>query len=184
MHLPVFSVIRYVQANLQDFKHCQFCGGRTACILHDYFTATLMCEAPNNRISEFEGRLVIDKNTLPVGNDQVLLRGCRLRNTKWCFGVVVFAGRDTKLMMNSGKTIFKRTSMDAFLNQLIVGVRKYSVLFSRLKINRLCLTLPGFLVNKPRGVLLKVPFFDLQMSAENRPRGVFSRSRQVTVVTS
>lgn len=52
----------------------------------------------------------------------MLLRGCILRNTKWCYGVVIFAGRDTKLMQNSGKTIFKRTSLDRLLNLLIIGV--------------------------------------------------------------
>lgn len=52
----------------------------------------------------------------------MLLRGCRLRNTKWCFGVVIFAGRDTKLVQNSGKTILKRTSLDRLLNILILGV--------------------------------------------------------------
>jgi hypothetical protein len=42
------------------------------------------------------------------------------------------------------------------------------------------LWLPGFLKNTPRGVLLKVAFFDLHMSAKNMPRGVFSRIRQTT----
>ncbi|CAJ0937470.1 unnamed protein product, partial [Mesorhabditis belari] len=45
-----------------------------------------------------------------------------LKNTRWCYGVVVFAGKDTKLMMNSGKTKFKRTSLDRFLNVLILGI--------------------------------------------------------------
>lgn len=52
----------------------------------------------------------------------MLLRGCILRNTKWCFGLVVFAGKDTKLMQNSGKTIFKRTKSDRLLNILIMGI--------------------------------------------------------------
>lgn len=52
----------------------------------------------------------------------MLLRGCVLRNTKWCFGLVVFAGKDTKLMQNSGKTIFKRTKSDRLLNILIMGI--------------------------------------------------------------
>lgn len=58
----------------------------------------------------------------PIDNDKMLLRGCILRNTKWCFGLVVFAGRDTKLMQNSGKTIFKRTKSDRLLNILIMGI--------------------------------------------------------------
>jgi magnesium-transporting ATPase (P-type) len=58
-----------------------------------------------------------------VDNNNMLLRGCILRNTRWCYGLVIFAGRDTKLMMNSGKAKFKRTSLDKFLNVLIIGVR-------------------------------------------------------------
>lgn len=64
----------------------------------------------------------VDGQQLPIDNEKMLLRGCILRNTRWCYGVVVFAGRDTKLMMNSGKTKFKRTSLDRFLNVLIMGV--------------------------------------------------------------
>ena len=59
----------------------------------------------------------------PLDNDKVVLRGCILRNTQWCYGVVIFAGKDTKLMQNSGKTKFKRTSIDRLLNFLIIGVR-------------------------------------------------------------
>ena len=32
-----------------------------------------------------------------------LVQGCKLRNTEWAYGVVVFAGHETKLMQNSGK---------------------------------------------------------------------------------
>lgn len=53
---------------------------------------------------------------------QVLLRGAVLRNTPWCYGLVLFAGKDTKLMQNSGKTKFKRTSIDKLLNFIILGI--------------------------------------------------------------
>ena len=59
-----------------------------------------------------------------LDNDQILLRGAVLRNTAWCYGVVIFAGKDTKLMQNSGKTKFKRTSIDRLLNFIILGVTK------------------------------------------------------------
>ena len=64
----------------------------------------------------------------PLDNDKVVLRGCVLRNTQWCYGVVIFAGKDTKLMQNSGKTKFKRTSTDRLLNFIIIGV-SYDVSF-------------------------------------------------------
>lgn len=58
-----------------------------------------------------------------LNNDHIILRGCVLRNTEWCYGMVIFAGRDTKLMQNSGKSKFKRTHIDKLLNFLIMGVK-------------------------------------------------------------
>uniref|UniRef100_A0A914VDH4 Phospholipid-transporting ATPase n=1 Tax=Plectus sambesii TaxID=2011161 RepID=A0A914VDH4_9BILA len=86
------------------------------------FRAEVTCESPNNNLNRFEGRMVTAGQTLPIDNEKMLLRGCILRNTRWCYGLVIFAGRDTKLMMNSGKTKFKRTSLDRFLNVLIMGI--------------------------------------------------------------
>ncbi|TVY46316.1 Phospholipid-transporting ATPase [Lachnellula occidentalis] len=40
----------------------------------------------------------------PISINNLLLRGCNLRNTDWVLGVVIFTGFDTKIMMNSGLT--------------------------------------------------------------------------------
>lgn len=37
-------------------------------------------------------------STVPLGPDQILLRGAQLRNTQWIHGIVVYTGHDTKLM--------------------------------------------------------------------------------------
>uniref|UniRef100_A0A1I7VGB4 PhoLip_ATPase_C domain-containing protein n=1 Tax=Loa loa TaxID=7209 RepID=A0A1I7VGB4_LOALO len=86
------------------------------------FEGQIHCEIPNNKLNQFEGRLHYNGDVLPLDNGKTLLRGCVLRNTRWCYGVVIFAGKDTKLMMNSGKTKCKRTSLDRFLNILIMGI--------------------------------------------------------------
>lgn len=86
------------------------------------FQGEIRCEPPNNQLNKFEGTLHWEGNLHPLDNDKILLRGCILRNTQWCYGVVVFAGKDTKLMMNSGKTKFKRTSIDRLLNFIILGI--------------------------------------------------------------
>ncbi|XP_055020272.1 phospholipid-transporting ATPase ID isoform X2 [Boleophthalmus pectinirostris] len=52
----------------------------------------------------------------------MLLRGCVLRNTEFCYGLVIFAGPDTKLMQNSGRTKFKRTSIDRLMNTLVLWI--------------------------------------------------------------
>jgi phospholipid-translocating ATPase len=64
------------------------------------FLGEVVCEAPNNRLNRFEGRLIYKGKQHPLDNNNMLLRGCRLRNTRWCYGLVIFAGKDTKLMMN------------------------------------------------------------------------------------
>ena len=86
------------------------------------FDGEIICEPPNNNLTKFEGTLFWQNQKFAIDNDKMLLRGCVLRNTKWCFGLVIFAGRDTKLMQNSGKTIFKRTKSDRLLNILIMGI--------------------------------------------------------------
>ena len=89
-----------------------------------FFKGEVISEPPNNRLGKFEGNLKWMDKTFPLNNDNVLLRGCVLRNTRWCFGMVVFAGPDSKLMMNSGKAKFKRTNIDRLMNFLILGVSR------------------------------------------------------------
>ncbi|XP_054724801.1 phospholipid-transporting ATPase ID-like [Uloborus diversus] len=86
------------------------------------FAGDIVCEPPNNNLARFEGTLRWEGETYSLDNDKVLYRGCVLRNTRWCYGIVLFAGKDTKLMQNSGKTIFKRTSLDRLLNIIIIGI--------------------------------------------------------------
>lgn len=42
------------------------------------------------------------RRTIRLENKQIALRGSNLANTNWIIGVVLYTGKDTKLMMNSG----------------------------------------------------------------------------------
>uniref|UniRef100_H3C4D3 Phospholipid-transporting ATPase n=1 Tax=Tetraodon nigroviridis TaxID=99883 RepID=H3C4D3_TETNG len=86
------------------------------------FKGEVQCEPPNNHLDKFKGNLMTSGQTYGLDNDKVLLRGCTLRNTEWCFGLVIFGGPDTKLMQNSGKTIFKRTSVDHLMNIIVLCI--------------------------------------------------------------
>ncbi|CAG5867257.1 unnamed protein product [Menidia menidia] len=86
------------------------------------FNGEVRCEPPNNRLDKFKGTLTVNGEVHSLDNDKVLLRGCTVRNTDWCFGLVIFGGPDTKLMQNSGKTVFKRTSIDHLLNVLVLCI--------------------------------------------------------------
>lgn len=55
----------------------------------------------------------------PVTLNQVLLRGCSLRNTDWVIGVVAMTGCDTKIILNSGATPSKRSKMEFQMNKMV-----------------------------------------------------------------
>uniref|UniRef100_A0A8C7Y887 Phospholipid-transporting ATPase n=1 Tax=Oryzias sinensis TaxID=183150 RepID=A0A8C7Y887_9TELE len=86
------------------------------------FDGEVMCEPPNNKLDRFCGTLYWREKKYPLTNQNMLLRGCVLRNTEACYGLVIFAGPDTKLMQNSGRTKFKRTSIDRLMNTLVLWI--------------------------------------------------------------
>uniref|UniRef100_A0A3Q3M8J2 Phospholipid-transporting ATPase n=1 Tax=Labrus bergylta TaxID=56723 RepID=A0A3Q3M8J2_9LABR len=86
------------------------------------FNGEVRCEPPNNRLDRFTGTLTFAGQKYPLDNEKILLRGCTLRNTDWCFGLVLFGGPETKLMQNCGKSTFKRTSIDRLMNILVLCI--------------------------------------------------------------
>ncbi|KJH50068.1 hypothetical protein DICVIV_03789 [Dictyocaulus viviparus] len=49
------------------------------------FNGEIICEAPNNRLNKFQGKLIWQGRELPITNENILLRGCILKNTRWWF---------------------------------------------------------------------------------------------------
>lgn len=81
----------------------------------------LACEAPNNSLYTFDGTLTLSQRApMPVGPDQLLLRGAQLRNAPWIAGLVVFTGYDTKLLQNATKSPIKRTRVEKQVNSFIL----------------------------------------------------------------
>lgn len=56
----------------------------------------------------------------PISINNLLLRGCNLRNTEWVLAVVVFTGFETKIMLNSGITPSKRSRIARELNWNVI----------------------------------------------------------------
>uniref|UniRef100_A0A8D2ME39 Phospholipid-transporting ATPase n=1 Tax=Zonotrichia albicollis TaxID=44394 RepID=A0A8D2ME39_ZONAL len=86
------------------------------------FDGLVECEEPNNRLDKFTGMLSWRDSLYPLDADKILLRGCKIRNTDFCHGMVIFAGADTKIMRNSGRTRFKRTKIDSLMNYMVYTV--------------------------------------------------------------
>uniref|UniRef100_A0A672YZ27 Phospholipid-transporting ATPase n=1 Tax=Sphaeramia orbicularis TaxID=375764 RepID=A0A672YZ27_9TELE len=86
------------------------------------FDALIDCEEPNNRLDKFTGTMLWRRERYPLDLDNMLLRGCKVRNTEECHGLVIFAGADTKIMRNGGKTRFKRTKIDKLMNYMVYTI--------------------------------------------------------------
>ncbi|XP_045922026.1 phospholipid-transporting ATPase IC [Micropterus dolomieu] len=86
------------------------------------FDALIECEEPNNRLDKFTGTMLWQTKRYPLDLDNMLLRGCTIRNTEETHGLVIFAGADTKIMKNGGKTRFKRTKIDELMNYMVYTI--------------------------------------------------------------
>ena len=81
----------------------------------------VVAEAPNRKLYEFRANLVVEDSDLqPIGPNQLLLRGSRLRNTQWIYGFCVYTGHESKLLMNSTKAPLKRSTLDKETNMQII----------------------------------------------------------------
>jgi len=67
-----------------------------------------------------------DSRKLGVTINELLLRGCTVRNTAWIIGLVVFTGPDTKIYLNGGITpskqskIAKETNFNVIVNFFVL----------------------------------------------------------------
>ncbi|KAL6339970.1 hypothetical protein AAG906_038805 [Vitis piasezkii] len=86
------------------------------------FKGEVQCEQPNNSLYTFTGNLIIQKQTLPLSPNQILLRGCSLRNTEYIVGAVIFTGHETKVMMNAMNVPSKRSTLERKLDKLILAL--------------------------------------------------------------
>eukprot|EP00127_Corallochytrium_limacisporum_P000959 Clim_evm43s33 gene=Clim_evmTU43s33 len=86
-----------------------------------YLRGQVRSEHPNNRLYQYEGVYENTQGkTCPIGPENLVLRGSQLRNTAWIYGLVVFTGHETKLLMNSSRTPIKRSNLDHITNKQIV----------------------------------------------------------------
>ncbi|KAG8519165.1 Phospholipid-transporting ATPase IK [Galemys pyrenaicus] len=86
-------------------------------------TGKVVCEEPNSRMHHFVGCLEWKGKKYPLDSGNILLRGCKIRNTDTCYGMVIYAGFDTKIMKNCGKFHLKRTKIDLLVNKLVLLVQ-------------------------------------------------------------
>uniref|UniRef100_A0A8I3VZB3 Phospholipid-transporting ATPase n=1 Tax=Callithrix jacchus TaxID=9483 RepID=A0A8I3VZB3_CALJA len=81
------------------------------------FTSVIECEKPNNDLTRFRGCIIHD-NGKKAGlyKENLLLRGCTLRNTDAVVGIVIYAGHETKALLNNSGPRYKRSKLERQMN--------------------------------------------------------------------
>ncbi|XP_023791890.1 probable phospholipid-transporting ATPase VB [Cyanistes caeruleus] len=92
----------------------------------EFFQNTIICEIPNNDLNKFNGYME-QPNHEQVGFniENLLLRGCTIRNTEAAIGIVIYAGHETKAMLNNSGPRYKRSRIEQRMNMdifLCVGL--------------------------------------------------------------
>lgn len=81
-------------------------------------------EGPHPNLYAYEGCVSYNENgeskkeSTTINN--LILRGCSLRNTKWIIGMVIFTGSDSKIILNSGITPTKKSRISRGLNFYVI----------------------------------------------------------------
>ena len=86
-------------------------------VKEEKFSGLVACEQPNRNIYEFAGNLSFNGQKIPLGQSNIVLRGCQLKNVDWAVGVVVYAGQETKAMLNSAASPSKRSRLEGYMNR-------------------------------------------------------------------
>lgn len=88
------------------------------------FQSTVECERPNNQIHKFTGCLITPtrggEHRDALTKDNIVLRGCVVRNTDYVEGIVVYAGHETKVMLNDSGPRYKQSKLEKMMNRDVV----------------------------------------------------------------
>ena len=74
---------------------------------------------PNKNLYDIEGTAFYNQIKNQINIKNVLLRGARLKNVDYVYGIVIYNGHDTKLMQNIEHSSTKLSSLDINLNYII-----------------------------------------------------------------
>jgi phospholipid-transporting ATPase len=90
----------------------------------------IICEKPNDNLESWESSIYFqnEKEQLLCGLKQLLIKGCKLKNTESAIGVVVYTGHNTKIMKNSKTPPVKVSNLMKTMNKLLYSVFIFQIL--------------------------------------------------------
>jgi phospholipid-translocating P-type ATPase (flippase) len=100
------------------------------------FTAYTECEQTNPNLLDFNGRIYLgddaetkeNDSAKPLSVEQLILKGTILKNTSFIFGMVVYTGRDTKIMKNINKVPHKISNLEFITNFCVLAIFTFEII--------------------------------------------------------
>ncbi|XP_017071881.2 phospholipid-transporting ATPase VA isoform X1 [Drosophila eugracilis] len=81
------------------------------------FVSRVEADAPTTKLYRFHGALIHPTGErVPISTECLLLRESRLKNTDFIEGIVVYAGHETKSMLNNSGPRYKRSQVEQQMN--------------------------------------------------------------------
>ena len=125
-------------------------------ISNDHFYIEVI--QPNKNIYDINGTVFYDQNKNHINIKNILLRGARLKNVDYVYGIVIYNGHDTKLMQNIEHSSTKLSTIDFKLNYIILFIFIIYILMivisAILGINFRARKLPDYTNGKPNSEYL------------------------------
>ena len=90
----------------------------------------VQCEPPSEKIYQFNGVLSLGTQDIALIYENFCLRGSVLRNTRYVIGIVVYTGKDTKIMRNSVIGPQKKSSLEKAYGYQIIYIGLLMLLLS------------------------------------------------------
>uniref|UniRef100_A0A8C4MWU3 Phospholipid-transporting ATPase n=1 Tax=Equus asinus asinus TaxID=83772 RepID=A0A8C4MWU3_EQUAS len=85
------------------------------------FQGKVVCEEPNSRMHQFVGCLEWMGRKYPLDIGNILLRGCKIRNTDTCYGLVIYAGTSSARSHKARPGCHMHLSRDIFVSLVLIS---------------------------------------------------------------
>ena len=86
------------------------------------FEAEFHVDHPSISLVTWNCNIKIGEQYEPMTMKQLLLRGCVLKNTDWLLGVVIYTGKEAKIVLNSKKAPTKFSNIQRTMNWILGSV--------------------------------------------------------------
>jgi len=89
---------------------------------------SVYCHGPNSNLNYWEGKIEYRGEILQANLNNLMLKGCILKNTEYVVGVIIYTGNNTKIMRNSKRYTHKISNIQRKMNKILYSLFAVNIL--------------------------------------------------------